>query len=218
MRSPVAQMQELLGAIDADGDGDISLAEFVTGVGMMKRAVLQATALAHAFEEIKRVAAGDARRGRVRRAASVMFESECAFGPSDADCAAEDDEEELAAAAFGETELEASDLERIFGVEREEAEEMIFLADITDRGPASRVSGSFDKSPRGGKGCSFDERPGGRRSGSFDERPRSRRSGSFDERPARRSGSFDERPASALPPSKRTIDSMEFKQLVIMWS
>ena len=37
------EMHELLGAIDADQDGDISLAEFVTGVGMMKRAVLQAT-------------------------------------------------------------------------------------------------------------------------------------------------------------------------------
>jgi hypothetical protein len=157
-------MQKLLGAIDADGSGEISLEEFVTGVGMMKRAVLEATALARAFEEIKYATASDVRLVETEKTTTanlaglgrqvpVVFESEEKEERGEA--AARFGEIELEAvvqptAQFGEHELEAADLERAFGVTLEEAEEMIFLAtrSLTDPGGrAARASGSFDERP-----------------------------------------------------------------------
>ena len=128
---------DVIGVIDADGDGDVDFSEFLTGIGMMKQFCILAKQLDVAFDDYKnrstQMRSGAAVRfqnvnvpqqGRLQRGASVLFSS--ITGEKMSALPQDNSEEENGS---NDVELDAGDLEAFLSVPREEAEEMVFLAD-----------------------------------------------------------------------------------------
>lgn len=132
--------KDVVGVIDADGDGDVDFDEFLTGVGMMKEFMLHASQLDAAFKHYKKESEAkkslmnrgdmrsllnsapqaDNRRSMMMRGMSTKFgkpvsERNIRIEP-------EVSKEEP-------VELDASDLEAFLSIPRAMAEEMVFLAD-----------------------------------------------------------------------------------------
>ena len=144
-------MNDILGVIDSDGDGEISMEEFLTGVGMMKRTMLQAAELNTLFDGINQKANTALGGGGAGGGAAAGSDSSSQHT------------------------IDAADLEKLLGVTREQADEMIFLGDT-----GGHVSASSSALTSGGE-----------------------------------TGNGGAPPARA---DERTIDSNEFRQLVMAWS
>lgn len=130
--------KDVMGVIDADGDGDVDFSEFLTGIGMMKQFILLSTQLSVAFSDYKEQST------QKRRISNVMNSSNMGRGPqkerfgglgaslvskSMRKIPIPQDLEESDRDADGAVELDAADLEAFLAIPRDEAEEMIFLAD-----------------------------------------------------------------------------------------
>ena len=126
-------MEEVFDEVDGDGDGCITYEEFVTCIGMLKRNLLEVHTLEASFTRFRQAAGKSKRRMEKESAASRASPATSAAGGPGAAGATSPPE----VAIEGEEEEEdhhvyASDLVAALGVTEEEAEEMIFIADLKD--------------------------------------------------------------------------------------
>lgn len=152
-----AGWQDVMGVIDADGDGDVDFEEFLTGIGMMKKLCILSTKLDSAFQDYKEQSTANKRSCRRQNFAatksklhsmpsifksSIMMDKRTAH--SERGCSmrnltfkasstrqlavSQEDIDEFSQTDTG-IELDASDLEAFLNIPRKMAEEMIFLAD-----------------------------------------------------------------------------------------
>ncbi len=154
-----SNMGDVIGVIDADGDGDVDFDEFLTGIGMMKKMYLLSKQLDTAFSSYKHQS--KAAKESKRRASEAESKAS-ALGPRQLFASGmaraskanvmkfaqksqssrllnvePDDEEEEG------VELDASDLMAFLNISRGEAEEMVFLAD-QDEVEVERVEAVLD--------------------------------------------------------------------------
>jgi len=133
--------QDVMGVIDADGDGDVDFNEFLTGIGMMKKFYLLSYQLDAAFRGYKmesiKMQRSDQATPTARMDRNLGLRSSLRgsltklFIPQDIE-----DSSEIGGVEPGNDfsldrgiELGAGDLERFLTIPRKEAEEMVFLAD-----------------------------------------------------------------------------------------
>lgn len=132
---------DIIGVIDADGDGDVDFSEFLTGIGMLKQVSLQAKQLDLAFAHYKKQSreamqsttfSSDSDHPAppqrlLHRAASMKssFTMSMKSGQSQRKLPIAKDERD----DTGDLELDAKDLEAFLSVSRDVADEMVFLAD-----------------------------------------------------------------------------------------
>jgi len=120
-----AGWQDVMGVIDADGDGDVDFQEFLTGIGMMKKMCILSTKLDAAFRDYKRQSLV------IRR--TMMFTTSFAQAVASNECQRDSfvPQDDLDDSTLPENnmKLDASDLENFLNVSRDMAEEMVFLAD-----------------------------------------------------------------------------------------
>mmetsp|Transcript_9887 Transcript_9887/g.21422 ORF Transcript_9887/g.21422 Transcript_9887/m.21422 type:complete len:1286 (+) Transcript_9887:334-4191(+) len=132
--------QDIIGVIDADGDGDVDFSEFLTGIGMMKQFCLLANQLDEAFRGYKRLSTQKRRETFASSRALVpdehkskrtLLSSVSTFTSRrqlvNMDQPASEDEKDVS--DLEDVELSAHDLELFLSIPREMAEEMVFLAD-----------------------------------------------------------------------------------------
>ena len=153
--------QDVMGVIDADGDGDVDFSEFLTGIGMMKQFCLLSSQLDAAFRDFK-IESTKMRRASLalsRSLAATQSESNPGvFGSSNSLKALaasfqavagtefqarftvpQDDEDDLNEDS---PDLDAGDLEAFLTITRDEAEEMVFLADQDEVDAVQNEQGS----------------------------------------------------------------------------
>jgi len=140
---------QVLGVVDADGDGEVDFDEFLAGIGMMKRILLESRELDRVFSEYKNRASLARRSLHHSRAAQSstklngtlrksLLKSMSQFITFSKDSPKLD-----ASIKFEEgVDLDAADLEAFLGVSPSEAEEMIFLADQDED---EEVAGTIDR-------------------------------------------------------------------------
>lgn len=136
--------KDVVGVIDADGDGDVDFTEFLTGIGMMKKLHIQSKQLDAAFKHYKDKAskmrlslANDgpgvsmASKGNDQRAGlSGAFASmKSQRFPSKPQAKAASDDDSMDSITGGGVDLDSGDLEAFLSISRGYAEEMVFLAD-----------------------------------------------------------------------------------------
>ncbi len=137
-----SNLGDVVGVIDADGDGDVDFDEFLTGIGMMKKMTLLSKQLDAAFSNYKNQSV--IAKQQLRRRSSTEKEAQAApcrrsllssgitaiakrrTRNTNVSQAQEEDSDEEG------VELDASDLMAFLNVERDLAEEMVFLADQDD--------------------------------------------------------------------------------------
>lgn len=140
-----SNLGDVIGVIDADGDGDVDFDEFLTGIGMMKKMTLLSKQLDAAFSNYKNQSV--LAKKQLKRRPTIEKEAQAApnrrsllssgitaiskmstrnINVSLAQSQEDDDDDE------GGVELDASDLMAFLNVERDLAEEMVFLADQDD--------------------------------------------------------------------------------------
>ncbi len=140
-----SNMGDVIGVIDADEDGDVDFDEFLTGIGMMKKMTLLSKQLDAAFSNYKNQSV--IAKQQLRRRSTMEKEAQAApsrrnllssgitaiakmstrnINSSQKQLQVEDDSDEEG------VELDASDLMAFLNVERDLAEEMVFLADQDD--------------------------------------------------------------------------------------
>lgn len=127
---------DIIGAIDADNDGDVDYDEFLTGIGMMKKQTILSKQLDTAFSnymnqskaakrELKRRSTVESDSQTVPNRRSLLTLNKKAFVKQSSRNIMEqadlEDEEGV--------ELTANDLMAFLNIKRDEAEEMVFLAD-----------------------------------------------------------------------------------------
>jgi len=137
--------QDVIGVIDADGDGDVDFFEFLTGIGMMKKSCLLSSQLDAAFQGCKEESIKNQKRkdiitskcnmgesmltksftllskssDHLDKIITLISKSQHQHDPSDDDDSVENNR----------VNLDAGDLEAFLAVPRDMAEEMVFLAD-----------------------------------------------------------------------------------------
>ena len=109
-------LHEIFMEVDADGDGCISEAEFVTSIGMLKRNLVEVYVLEQAFLRFRQ-----ANPNRVKEV-TITVSASTGMGKIASGCLTK-------AIAEDDTNIYASDLVAALGVIEAEAEEMIFIAD-----------------------------------------------------------------------------------------
>merc|ERR1712194_955031 len=117
--------QDVIGVIDADGDGDVDFFEFLTGIGMMKKSCLLSSQLDAAFqgckeESIKNQKRKDIITSKCNMGESMLTKSFTLLSKSS---------DHLDSVENNRVNLDAGDLEAFLAVPRDMAEEMVFLAD-----------------------------------------------------------------------------------------
>ncbi|KAL7541698.1 hypothetical protein ACHAXR_011169 [Thalassiosira sp. AJA248-18] len=158
---------DVMGVIDADGDGDVDFSEFLTGIGMMKKNRVLSSQLDTAFRQYKFSASQNRRslhssdnitttqssedmsgslaapKSRLlQRGTSAMFG---ARAKSQAKLIVVDDDDDE---SKGGVELDAGDLEAFLSVSRDFAEEMVFLADQDEVEAVQQGAGGEIKADR----------------------------------------------------------------------
>jgi len=138
----ICGMGDVIGVIDADGDGDVDFFEFLTGIGMLKQFCILSKKLDLAFSDYKNKSE-QAKSRRVSLALSSpstapqsqlllrMSSGISSLGGSFLRKLSVplDESDKDVNNGNGGVELDASDLEAFFNVSRDYAEEMVFLAD-----------------------------------------------------------------------------------------
>lgn len=139
-----SNMGDVIGVIDADDDGDVDFDEFLTGIGMMKKMTLLSKQLDTAFssyknqsliekEKLKRrstlekTSQAPSRRNLLSSGISAISK----MSTRNINVAQSQSQEDVSDDDGG-VELDASDLMAFLHVERDLAEEMVFLADQDD--------------------------------------------------------------------------------------
>lgn len=143
---------DVVGVIDADGDGDVDFDEFMTGIGMMKKMTVLSKQLEKAFSDYKKMS--NSAKREIRRRSTL--ESESGTAPTrkslitsgfnaiskassrNINVPQENDDEAV--------DLDASDLMAFLNIERDEAEEMVFLADEDEVEVEKKDSDDIDSS------------------------------------------------------------------------
>ncbi len=136
-----SNLGDVIGVIDADGDGDVDFDEFMTGIGMMKKLTLLSKQLDTAFSNYKNqslIAKQKLRRPTLQKGSQT---ASCRRGilSSGINAISKMNTRNIVVAQSQEedsdeegVELDASDLMAFLNVERDLAEEMVFLADQDD--------------------------------------------------------------------------------------
>mmetsp|Transcript_15923 Transcript_15923/g.28658 ORF Transcript_15923/g.28658 Transcript_15923/m.28658 type:complete len:1321 (-) Transcript_15923:113-4075(-) len=137
-----AGWQDVMGVIDADGDGDVDFQEFLTGIGMMKKMCILSTKLDDAFRDYKEqslakrrstFALSNAQPEEIKRSKTPgMFTTSFATAVSSKSqrrLFVPQDNLDDSTQSENNMELDAMDLENFLNVSHDMAEEMVFLAD-----------------------------------------------------------------------------------------
>jgi len=136
----ICGMGDVMGVVDADGDGHVDFSEFLTGIGMLKQFCILAKELDHAFSVYKNesnqakhrmpLALPASSSQRPMRTSMVLLAGK--LGPLHHSKVLLDESDKDLDDADVNAELHASDLEAFCNVSRHHAEEMVFLADLDE--------------------------------------------------------------------------------------